>query len=185
MRSKAGRLGLYRRERRNIVRYPAGGSAPTIATAAAVGEAFAAGLVAAIGTSVSVVTDSPAFATATVVPIDPAQDGCTPASDADQDVSVHLNTHIRQAQAASADGAKRARQRIAWNDDLDLELARRWFAWQCRKGIARDLKLSEAAVRSRATCMGLPPRGWKDRAGLHGWPPVRQVPRSVACQASV
>ena len=162
VRSKARRLGLYRRERRNIVRYPASGSsAPTIATAAAVDEAFAAGSVAAIGMSVSVVADTPVSATATVAPIDPAKDGCNPASEVDQDVSVHLNTHIRHAQAASANGAKRARQRIAWNDDLDLELARRWFAWQCRKGIAKDLKLSEAAVRSRATRMGLPPRDRK------------------------
>ena len=68
---------------------------------------------------------------------------------------------VRRPRLQSANGAKRARQRIAWNDDLDLELARRWFAWQCRKGIARDLKLSEAAVRSRATRMGLPPRDRK------------------------
>ena len=161
VRSKARRLGLYRRERRNIIRSPASGnSVPVIATATAVDEAFAAGSVAAIGMSVSVVADTPDSA-ATVAPIDPAKDGCNLASEVDQDVSVHLNTHFRQTQAESANGAKRARQRIAWNDDLDLELARRWFAWQCRKGIARDLKLSEAAVRSRATRMGLPLRDRK------------------------
>ena len=162
VRSKARRLGLYRRERRNTVRSPASGnSAPAIATATAVDEAFAAGSVAAIGMSVSVVADTPDSAPATVAPIDPAKNGPEPTSEVDQDVSVHLNTHIPPAQAESANGAKRARQRIAWNDDLDLELARRWFAWQCRKGIARDLKLSEAAVRSRATRMGLPPRDRK------------------------
>ena len=160
VRSKARRLGLYRRERRNVVRYQANGSAPVIATAASVEEAFAAGSVAAIGTSVSVVADTSVSA-APVAPIESAKDVCNPAVKVDQDVSVHLNTHIPHAQPASANGTKRARQRITWNDDLDLELARRWFAWQCRKGIARDLKLTEAAVRSRATRMGLPPRDRK------------------------
>lgn len=49
-------------------------------------------------------------------------------------------------------------RRIVWNDDLDLEVARRWFAWQCRFGIAKDLGLTEGQVRSRANQMGLPAR---------------------------
>ena len=162
VRSKARRLGLYRRERRNIVRYPVSdSSAPTIAGAIAEDEAFAPDPVAATGMSVVVVADSPVSAVATVAPVEPAKEACDPASEVERDAPVDCHAHIPQAHAGSSNGAKRARQRIAWNDDLDLELARRWFAWQCRKGIAKDLKLSEAAVRSRATRMGLPPRDRK------------------------
>jgi hypothetical protein len=58
----------------------------------------------------------------------------------------------------SRGGKARRGPRIKWTKELDLEIARRWLAWQCRHGIARDLGLSESQVRTRATRMGLPPR---------------------------
>jgi hypothetical protein len=53
------------------------------------------------------------------------------------------------------------RQRLQWTDDLDEEVARRWFAMQCHRGIAKDLGVSPGAVRTRATRLGLPPRDRK------------------------
>ena len=155
VRSKARRLGLYRRDRRNIVRCPpSGSSAPMIATAIAVDEGLAADAGAAIDTSATVGARAPVSPAVTAGRIDPAMDGSDPESGGDQNVAVPL----QEVQTASDNGADRARQRITWNDDLDLELARRWFAWQCRWGIAKDMNLPEPAIRSRATRLGLPPR---------------------------
>jgi len=57
--------------------------------------------------------------------------------------------------------AARKRKRIQWTDELDLEIAKRWFAFQHHTGIAADMGLPEAAVRTRATRLGLPPRDRK------------------------
>ena len=45
-----------------------------------------------------------------------------------------------------------------WDDNLIMVVSDRWFAGQHYKAIARDLNISAAAVRSKATRIGLPPR---------------------------
>jgi hypothetical protein len=47
---------------------------------------------------------------------------------------------------------------VHWTEALDLELANRWFAYQHYRSIARDMTISAAAIRSRATRLGLPGR---------------------------
>jgi len=49
-----------------------------------------------------------------------------------------------------------ARKEIQWTPEIDLNLAYRVFAKQHYKGIAADLGLSPAAIRSRMTRLGLP-----------------------------
>ena len=179
VRSKARRLGLYRRERRNIVRSPASGnSAPTIATATAVDEAFAAGSVAAIGMSVSVVADTPDSATATVAQIDPAKDGCNPASEVDQDVSVHLNTHSPHAQAESSQwrqtgkAAHRVERRPRSRTGAPLVCLAMPQGY--RQG-SEAVRGSRAFPRDSHGSSAARPE--KDRAGLRRWPSLRQEPR--------
>lgn len=45
--------------------------------------------------------------------------------------------------------------------ELNRKVARRWFAWQDHTGIARDLGMRPAQVRSRANALGLPSRSRK------------------------
>jgi hypothetical protein len=72
--------------------------------------------------------------------------------------SAAVSASGAQASDAAASRQRRHARRIVWNDDLDMKVARRWFAWQCRHGIAKDLGLTEGQVRSRASRMGLPLR---------------------------
>jgi hypothetical protein len=72
--------------------------------------------------------------------------------------SAAVSASATQASDAAANRQRRRARRIVWNDDLDMKVARRWFAWQCRHGIAKDLGLTEGQVRSRASQMGLPMR---------------------------
>ena len=53
---------------------------------------------------------------------------------------------------------KPRRQQVAWTDALDVELSDRWFACQHHTAIGRDMGISPAAIRSRATRLGLPAR---------------------------
>lgn len=45
-----------------------------------------------------------------------------------------------------------------WSPEIEDELIQRWLAHQHHRAIARDMSLSEAAVRSKATRLGLPQR---------------------------
>jgi hypothetical protein len=51
-----------------------------------------------------------------------------------------------------------ARPEVRWVEALDTELSDRWFANQTYQAIARDMEISAAAIRSRATRLGLPRR---------------------------
>jgi hypothetical protein len=62
--------------------------------------------------------------------------------------------------------------RVQWNDELDLEVRDRWLAGQCRFGIARDMGISEPAIRSRATLLGLP-RRWDRKRIIADYVPGR------------
>jgi hypothetical protein len=130
VRSKARRLGLYRRERRDLVRV---GRADSVASGVHAAED-------SIATSpVSETVDE-------TVPEGAANPTEMPAETGEQ---------------APRKVVEKKRSRIQWNDDLDMKVAKRWFAWQCRFGIAKDLGISPAAIRTRATRMGLPPRDRK------------------------
>lgn len=48
--------------------------------------------------------------------------------------------------------------RIKWTDAMLEEVARRWFAYQHHFGIAEDLGMTEASVRTQADGMGMPRR---------------------------
>jgi hypothetical protein len=121
IRSKARRLGLYRRDRREVIRQreTEAGHVPQTVPPHSVDEPPTGPVIG---------------------PVERSMEGSAASAE------------------VVADVPKSAPIRIQWNDDLDLEVARRWFAWQCRFGIARDLGISAAAIRTRATRMGLPPR---------------------------
>lgn len=121
VRSKARRLGLYRRERRLLFR---------VAVDRADGGA-------------NQTNSRPAPETASA-----------PAPIAAGDRTPVLDTTIEPVPAQRAMKPKR----IHWNDEIDMKIAKRWFAHQHHKGIARDLGLTEGQVRTRATRMGLPAR---------------------------
>jgi hypothetical protein len=76
--------------------------------------------------------------------------------------------HRKAAKPAKA----RRRPRVQWNDELDLEVRDRWLAGQCRFGIARDMGISEPAIRSRATLLGLP-RRWDRKRIIADYVPGR------------
>jgi hypothetical protein len=56
-----------------------------------------------------------------------------------------------------------------WSPEIEDELIQRWLAHQHHQAIARDMGLSEAAVRSKATRLGLPQRVRADI--VQGWNP--------------
>lgn len=91
----------------------------------------------------------------------PGEVNAQPKSGTEASVSVPLfvdDSMARQSVSRNCHRPRLRARRIVWNDDMDLEVARRWFAWQCRFGIAKDLGLTEGQVRSRANQMGLPAR---------------------------
>jgi hypothetical protein len=138
IRSKARRLGLYRRERRNLIRLNVA-AAPVAQSTAATSEP----------------PEPPAVVMGDT--ISPAVAG---REDTAQEDHQGLSTSASATKTEAKVGAPAARQRrrIQWTDELDRAVAKRWFAWQCRFGIAEDLGISANAIRTRATRMGLPPR---------------------------
>jgi hypothetical protein len=71
----------------------------------------------------------------------------------------HHERHSAGANATEGDRTARGgRPTVNWTDAADLALSERWFACQHYRAIGRDLNISPAAVRSRATRIGLPPR---------------------------
>ena len=58
--------------------------------------------------------------------------------------------------------ARKPRHQIAWTEAMETELADRWFANEHHAAIARDMGIPEAAIRSKATRLGLPPRERED-----------------------
>lgn len=65
-----------------------------------------------------------------------------------------------QSRDGSRRGCGRAGRSIdaGWSPEIEDELIQRWLAHQHHQAIARDMGLSEAAVRSKATRLGLPQR---------------------------
>jgi hypothetical protein len=63
---------------------------------------------------------------------------------------------VREIPAAPP--APKPRHQIAWTEPMETELAERWFANEHHAAIARDMGIPEAAIRSKATRLGLPPR---------------------------
>jgi len=53
---------------------------------------------------------------------------------------------------------RKPRHQIAWTEPMETDLAERWFANEHHAAIARDMGIPEAAIRSKATRLGLPPR---------------------------
>lgn len=119
VRSKGRRLGLYRRNRRDLIK----ARDYLLATC---GTASAASPEAVLGA-----------------------------------VSEGQSSAEPMREEATSKATRRAPPRIAWNAELDRKLAARWWAGQHHTGIARDLGMTEGAVRSRANALGLPPRGRK------------------------
>jgi hypothetical protein len=141
VRSKARRLGLYRRERHAIIKLA---------------------VVCTPATQLTVTTVEPtAAAVAIADETDTTVDHAVEREDAAREVHTDLTTPPAETTKPTTSGkraGKPRQQRIQWTDELDLAVAKRWFAWQCRFGIASDLGISPAAIRTRATRMGLPPR---------------------------
>lgn len=65
-----------------------------------------------------------------------------------------------QSREGGRRGCRRAGRSIdsLWSPQIEDELIQRWLAHQHHQAIARDMGLSEAAVRSKATRLGLPQR---------------------------
>ena len=149
VRAKGRRLGLYRRNRRDLV--------DATAEARAVHEAPMESAAVKVPTAPQAAPVDTRAAVIDVVPLAAPEAAIEAAS-----VVVEPSGVV--VPAAAAKTRKRRRSlRIVWTDELDMKVARRWYAWQWHRGIAEDLGLTEAQVRSRATRMGLPPR---DRAKI-------------------
>ena len=63
---------------------------------------------------------------------------------------------VRELPAAPP--ARKPRHQIAWTEPMEADLAERWFANEHHTAIGRDMGIPEAAIRSKATRLGLPPR---------------------------
>jgi hypothetical protein len=150
VRAKARRLGLYRRNRRDLIKVSTGP-----AESAAIQELEGCGVGSVFRVHAEDVSPSPDLAS------EPPNVPAPTAADEDGapigTATATEKPHGEQCKTIETTQIRR-RPRIQWNDELDMQVAQRWFAWQCRHGIAKDLGLTEAAVRSRATLLGLPPR---------------------------
>ena len=185
VRSKARRLGLYRRSRRDLIKamtaaeQAADTTAPPVPVEAAaeVTPDASPGLPAlSPNTTVSVVpvraveksasseivvapTNSVGTQVAAVSGIVSARSYAAPGVDADVRDDLAPEPPARSAIRSAGRTIKReTSRRIVWTDELSEEVARRWFAYQHHRGIAKDLELTEAQVRSHATALSLPRR---------------------------
>ena len=181
VRSKARRLGLLRRRRRDLVKTitttahedettaplvpvetlaevvpdaPSGPPAPSPNTA------ISAVLVTAITESAAPISSEIVVAPASSIGTEAAAvsgiwfaaSEVAPAADTD------AQEDRRRKSSAGKTTQRPPSRRIDWTDELSEEVARRWFAYQHHRGIADDLGMSEAQVRSQANALGLPRR---------------------------
>jgi hypothetical protein len=181
VRSKARRLGLFRRRRRDLIK--------TITTTAHRDETTAP--LVPVESLAEVVPDAPPGPPApcpntaiSAVPVTAITESAAPISSeiivapassvGTQAAAVSGIVFAASEAAPAADTASREgrtpepsagkatkrpqRRRIDWTDALCEEVARRWFAYQHHRGIAEDLGMTEAQVRSQANALGLPRR---------------------------
>lgn len=186
IRSKARRLGLYRRNRRDLIKtilateQAADTAVPPVSVetiAEVIPEASPGLLALSPNTTISIVPVSAVKDSA--APISPelilastngigTQFAVSGIASAPSDTAPGVTPDVRDdlaepsaQQATKSAGMTIKRQtsrRIVWTDELSEEVARRWFAHQHHRGIAEDLGLTEAQVRSHATALNLPRR---------------------------
>lgn len=113
-------------------------TAPATASAAALGSAFLP------GTSIEIVP-----AVGKGVPTSGASLGLPYPAPTDMDLFGSIPVGLPP-------GRKPRRKQVEWTRERDRELARRWWARQHYKAIARDMDLTPSAVQSRAGRLELP-----------------------------
>jgi hypothetical protein len=163
VRSKARRLGLYRRMRRDLVNAVSLGgdimerSGRPASVESVIDPTPEVSL--ELSTS-SVSTSSPAAAAATVeVAVPAAAVDATAAIAIVEPTTPETGGAVNVVVGGKAPAGKpTGHHRIKWTDERSESVARRWYAWQSRFGIAEDLGMTEPQVRSQASVLGLPPR---------------------------
>ena len=174
VRSKARRMGLYRRSRRDLIKalaateHAADTSVPPtpVETVLASIPDVSPGLPApSPSTAISVVpvtaVEDCAARISSEIVVAPTDSIGTQIFAASGTVSVPSDLEPLARKPAKSAGSTKKRQpsrRIVWTDELSEEVARRWFAYQHHRGIAEDLGLTEGQVRSHATALSLPRR---------------------------
>jgi hypothetical protein len=177
VRSKARRLGLFRRNRRDLIDAIAGTVPAADTTAASAPVDIVMEVVPNASPDLPTLSPNTAISDVrgavveeTTAPIvseiveAPTNGIVAQISTAAGTVSVGSDQKPSARKAAKPAGRTVKRspsRRIVWTDELSEEVARRWFAYQHHRGIAEDLGLTEAQVRSHATALSLPRRGRK------------------------
>jgi hypothetical protein len=181
VRSKASRVGLFRRNRRDLTkvidstkRVDRTTASPAIVETVTevVSEPAPDPSAVSRNTPVSTVpvtavveAVAPGFSVILAVPVEDIRTQSVAgagiafaASEAASAVDADGRGGRRLKQSAEMATTQPRSRRMDWTDELSEEVARRWFAYQHHSGIAEDMGLTEAQARSHATSLSLPPR---------------------------
>ena len=181
VRSKARRLGLYRRNPRDLVKTIAATErgdettaspapveagpevvpeSPPVRPAVSANTPISAVSVAAAVEAAAQISSEILVAPAGIIRTQIASVSGIPLTASEAASAADTDAREGRTPEQSAGKATKRPQprRIDWTDELCEEVARRWFAYQHHRGIADDLGMSEAQVRSQANALGLPRR---------------------------
>jgi hypothetical protein len=174
VRSKARRLGLYRRSRRDLIKAMPATEQAADTTAPPAPVEIVAEVIPDASPGLPALSPNTATSVGPVAPVEefaaPIPSGIVaaptsgfgtqiPAVSGTVSVPSDLEPSARKAtKSAGTTITRQPSRRIVWTDKLSEEVARRWFAHQHHRGIAEDLGLTEAQVRSHATALSLPRR---------------------------